>query len=363
MTGQALFVDLPNFYSRLLSSGIADATVLKGYFLHWFDFDRLAEKLTEEFSPVWVFYSGERIGPRSKRIQNRCLGDFVKRINSLRGVTARDVNIPGQQREPASYRCQKCGHEGTAHWESEKGIDASLTVHLFDTMGTWDVGYLLSGDADFVPAVASLCRRGKIVIGAGFPDASPALRRECYYYIDLCSDFLREDVAAYEVFREGGIVHRWVTDEVEPLSRSAKPPERVSLSFTWEPSRRPDVTEAARLLSFNESSDLEVSYSVDLWSEASIDLSKREEQISAFRQRFPEHFVEVSPPTAERFQYELRISPLSWNGVVRRLEALISSIVGLRVLPDYRSGVHPYGGYGLDYQYDSGMNRYEPIID
>ncbi len=63
---------------------------------------------------------------------------YIERINSFRGVTARDVDIEGKQREQASYECEKCGHQGVAQWESEKGIDASLTVHLFDTMDTWE---------------------------------------------------------------------------------------------------------------------------------------------------------------------------------------------------------------------------------
>jgi uncharacterized LabA/DUF88 family protein len=186
---RALFVDLPNLYSNLLESDLQEPRLLRDYFLEWFDFDRLADKLTDEFAPVWVFYSGRRFGSKSNRIEGDYLNNFIGRINSLKGVTAHDVNIPGQQREPAKYECENCGHQGIAQWESEKGVDASLTVHLFDTMDSWDVAYLLSGDADFVPAVASLRRRGKIVAGAGFPSVSSALVRECYEYVDLREQF------------------------------------------------------------------------------------------------------------------------------------------------------------------------------
>lgn len=186
MTRAALFVDLPNFYSHLLKSGIEEPRFLRDYFLHWLDLDLLAYALAGEVSGIWVFYSGERIGPSDQRIVGSHLKDYIARINALEGVTAWDVNIQGEQREPFKVRCESCGKEAVIEWISEKGIDASLTVHLFDTMDSWDVAYLLSGDADYVPAVASLRRRGKIVKGAGFPDqCSSALIRECYDYIDL----------------------------------------------------------------------------------------------------------------------------------------------------------------------------------
>ena len=185
MAGQAIFVDLPNFYSRLVASGIGEPRQLRDYFLDWFDFDRLARQIAGDYVPVWVFYSGLRFGPSDNRIDGTFLENFRDRTNRLQGVTARDVNIPGEQREPAKFTCDKCGKENVAEWRSEKGVDSSLTVHLFDTMDAWEVAYLLSGDADFVPVVSCLRRRGKIVVGAGFADASTALVRECFEYIDL----------------------------------------------------------------------------------------------------------------------------------------------------------------------------------
>jgi uncharacterized LabA/DUF88 family protein len=201
MTIATLFVDLPNFYSRLLNSGIETPRFLRDYFLYRLDFDLLANELTGSSSSIWIFYSGKRIGPSSERIEGDYLNNYINRVNSLKGVTAYDVNIPGEQREFLTSRCKNCGHENLVESKSEKGIDASLTVHLFDTMDSWDVAYLLSGDADFVPVVASLRRRGKIIIGAGFPGASPALVRECYDYIDLGEVFLKRDVAIYSILQ------------------------------------------------------------------------------------------------------------------------------------------------------------------
>jgi uncharacterized LabA/DUF88 family protein len=354
MATQALFVDLPNFYSRLLSSDHGDPQLLKDYFLHWFDFDRLAQKLTGEFSPVWVFYSGRRFGPSSHRIQDQYLDDYITRINSLKGVTARDVNIPGQQREPASYECDQCGHIGIAQWESEKGIDTSLTVYLFDTMEAWDIAYLLSGDADFVPAVASLRRRGKIVIGVGFSNASSALVRECCDYIDMCKSFLRDDFAAYEIFRKDGIVSKWLTEEVVSRSNSDLS-QPIELSFEWQQySARPYLGKPSRLFSIDEVNDKGPYYPVYLTVQGSIDLSNRDKRIKEFQTRFPKHIQEMD---LARGQYEFIVSPLAWNGVERRLEAFISSFGGLRVWEARSSGK----GYTLHYQYNSSSGRYEVV--
>lgn len=219
MSRVALFVDLPNFYSRLLKCGIEEPRFLRDYFSDWLDLDMLARSLAESFSGIWVFYSGERLGPSSERLAGKFLIDYIRRINALEGVTARDANIGGEQREPVSYKCDNCQYEGVAEHISEKGVDASLTVHLFDTMVSWDTAFLLSGDADFVPAVASLRRRGKIVIGVGFADAAPALIQECYHYVNIGEVFLREDVFLYSLFKKDGVCQKWLTGEVHHDTR------------------------------------------------------------------------------------------------------------------------------------------------
>src|SRR5262249_13930667 len=115
-------------------------------------------------------------------------------------------------------------------WTSEKGVDASLIVHLFDTMDSWDVAHLLSGDADFIPAVASRRRRGKIVVGAGFPGASSALIRECYSYINLVDIFVREDVALYALFNANGVLAQWLNSvKPEPTFE----PKNLKIKIGW----------------------------------------------------------------------------------------------------------------------------------
>ncbi len=59
-----------------------------------------------------------------------------------------------------------------------EGYATGHEIILHTPMESWDNALLLSCDADFVPTVTSLRRRGKLVVGAGFSNASPALMRE-----------------------------------------------------------------------------------------------------------------------------------------------------------------------------------------
>jgi hypothetical protein len=228
---KAVFVDLPNFYSRLLRSGLGEPRDIREYFLRWLDLDLLSKWLMGELCPTWIFYSGRRLGPGSERIEGQYLSDYIKRISRLRGVTPYDVNIPGEQREPFTTTCE-CGKKVTAQWESEKGVDASLITHLFDTADTWDEAVLLSGDADFTPAVHALRRRGKLISGAGFSSASEGLVREFYTFHDLSSEILAADFASYLLFGRGQLVMRWLGDDMVPQDAEERA-ESVKLNCSW----------------------------------------------------------------------------------------------------------------------------------
>lgn len=333
---QAVFVDLPNFYSHFLESKIEEPRALRDYFLEWFDFDRLAYELTDNYSPVWVFHSDRRFGPRQNRIEGKYLKSFISRSNSLKGVTARNVNIPGEQREPASYECEKCGHSGIAQWESEKGIDASLTVHLFDTMESWENAFLLSGDADFVPAVSSLRRRGKIVIGAGFSNASAALVRECYDYIDL-TDFLRRDFAAYQIFKQEGILQKWLLNKVDRLSGENNTDKQITLTGGWrfDSGYRfgPNAT---------QHKVTDESQTVFLTATGPIDLSLRHQLILDFQRKFPNCVKDVNSPNGE---YKLSLDIKTWEGVRRRLDRVRSTLSHLK---EFKPST---GGFGYQSEY------------
>jgi hypothetical protein len=350
----ALFVDLPNFYSHLLRSGLAEPDVLRDYFSHWLDLDRLGEWLTRESSPVWVFYSGRKLGPADHRISGDYLREYVERINSLRGVTAYDVDIEGSQREHATYECEECGHTGQAQWESEKGIDASLTVHLFDTMESWSVAYLLSGDADFVPAVRSLRRRGKTVVGAGFGDRSAALVRECYDYIGLRDSFLKDDVAARGLFGESGLVQRWLTSDIS-AAHGLQMPQSVNITVAWRTEGQVCRPARAQILSAAETQHSDdPCLTVRLGFKPNIDPSARHNDFHEYEASFPEFAAGIDRDDGH---CRLLVSSLGWTGVQRRLDQLASSMEGA-VLNE----VSPTNGYlVIRYELDEATDTYGPV--
>jgi uncharacterized LabA/DUF88 family protein len=337
----AVFVDLPNFYSDLLRSRIADSQILRDYFFHWLDLDLLATALTGgTLTGIWVFYSGQRIGPKSQRIAGQELDNYIDRINSLEGVTARDVNIPGRQRAHARLKCEHCGKELVGEWLSEKGIDASLTVHLFDTMDSWDVAYLLSGDADFVPVVSSLRRRGKIVVGAGFANRSQALVRECYHYIDLVDVFLKEDVAAYTIFGKDGIAQEWLASEIHCVPESS-PLGSLTFEIFIEKVEHQgmDCYTVTCLVTGIPHERNTTEY---------IDLSERDQRLDQFAAKFPSRIY-------SRFKRAFLFGPVVWEGVWRRRQEFISSVKGLQADQPQR--------LRLSYRYDYDARKYEPVVD
>lgn len=342
MSQSALFIDLPNFYSHLLNSDIDHPRLLRDYFLYWLDFDRLAEVLTGETTTTWIFYSGRRFGPKPNRIEGKYLDNYIRRINSLKGITARDVNIPGQQREPAKYKCEKCGQEGIAQWESEKGIDASLTVQLYDTMEAWDTAYLLSGDADFVPVVSSLRRRGKIIVGAGFSEVSSALVRECYDYIDLTKIFLWQDIQAYKVFREGGFAHKWLTTPLNFL-------DNIDINDIPK-----DYTATVRF----GCGFIDTEYGVakhcivcEVEDDKRLDLSQWNNMISILTSKFGDWIQTSGYDNTVR--YHFIISPNISQGIMRRFDQFTSSIDGILQSDEYL--------YALKQHYNFELNQFEIV--
>jgi hypothetical protein len=311
---KAVFVDLPNFYSRLLKSGIGEPRELRDYFLHWLDFNLVSKWLTGECCPTWVFYSGRRFGPSSERIEGQHLDEYIKRISRLTSVTPYDVNIPGDQREAFTVKCE-CGKTVAAQWESEKGVDASLIVHLFDTADSWDEAVLLSGDADFAPAVRALRRRGKIVSGAGFATASECLVREFYGFQDLSAEILRSDFAAYLLFGRGQLIARWLSDEIVS-QEAADCATSINLKCEWQSE---DGNESSALYSGGECLLVEQYAKIVFGSEGLAKNNSRADLLENFRVRFPEYAYD---------QYILLVNPLVWERVARTLPGFLRAFAG-----------------------------------
>lgn len=324
----AVFVDLSNFYGHLLNCGYKDRNQLRDYFANWLDFDRLAMNLTREHPTIWIFYSHKRLGPTKLRIQGSEMNNYIKRINGLEGVTARNVDIPGEERDSVDYLCPKCKHEGSVELPGEKGVDASLTVHLCDTMQTWDRAYLLSGDADFVPVVRTLRRLGKIVIGAGCATPSYALIRECFDYIDLWDRYIKDDFCAYLLFLENGLVHHWLSDEVVQANASG-----TNIKF-WVRYYSPT---SVFLLS----------------ASGPVKLKGRIDNLTQYLNQIPElQFREI------RGSCEIEIDADAWLGVEKRMPDLLANFPDVDV-----ERLEPQLTISKEYLYDKVLNQYKPVED
>jgi uncharacterized LabA/DUF88 family protein len=331
----ALFVDLPNFYSNLIRSNqLADRTELKNYFLTWLDWSSVASQLTASFSGVWIFYSRNGLGPRGERLTGKELSEYIERINRQMGVTARNAGITEKYKETAAYTCKKCGAKGWTYAGTEKGVDAALIVHLYDTMGAWSEAFVLSADSDFTPAVASLRRRGKIIVGAGFPSfTSPALVRECYSYVDLIDAFLGEDVALYSLLRQDGLAQEWLmSGTLYEAARYGSQPLKIDVAATLGSQ----------------------AVTIELSNTLGISAGEMNNQVDAFRARYASH-VRVQQ-VGNSFKFEFSSS--TWSRVVERLNELHGEMPGLE-------GRRERDTIGLrrHYQVLRRENHYQPVLD
>lgn len=335
MSTVAVFIDLPNLFGNLIRSKLGEAKFLRAYFLEWLDLDLLISHTTFSSSDIWVFYSKDRIGPADAKITGQVFLDYIDRVNRLSGVTARDVNIPGTQRETISVECTSCGQKVQTDSKSEKGIDASLIVHLFDTMDYWETAYLLSGDADFVPAVAALRRRGKIVIGAGFSQVSSALVRECYSYTNLVDRYFLTDIALYAAFREDGIIEQFLSNIQPEVSNS---PTSLVIEIIW--------AESVGLDGSNIHIKIQGScYSDDFSRDLMTYFGHSRMQIREFPEKQEKNFF-------------LLASSIHLQGLVRRSENLLKSIQEIQVI---RGALGQTKGYRIKYEYNTDHGRYEPL--
>ena len=83
-----------------------------------------------------------------------------------------------------------------AYWGSappeyrEKGVDTRISVEVVDLAhrDEYDAAYLLSADADFVPAVEVARRLGKTVVAAS-PRPGYGLTRAVHKYLKLTPDW------------------------------------------------------------------------------------------------------------------------------------------------------------------------------
>jgi len=66
-------------------------------------------------------------------------------------------------------------------------VDTSIAIELFHYAldNVYDTAILISGDADFVPAIEYIQRRGNHIIHAGFKDQAFEVKKACWDHIDF----------------------------------------------------------------------------------------------------------------------------------------------------------------------------------
>jgi uncharacterized LabA/DUF88 family protein len=95
----------------------------------------------------------------------------------------------------ASFHCRECGHK-TTHCPNcqkqlrrapEKGVDAAIVTDMLSLAweGAYDIAVLVSRDADYVPAVEMLTRKGIKVVNAGWKSGGHNLRSTCWAHFDV----------------------------------------------------------------------------------------------------------------------------------------------------------------------------------
>jgi hypothetical protein len=101
-----------------------------------------------------------------------------------------DVKIRTRRPRRHPVHCRACGNDMTACSKcqapltvsAEKGVDAALVTDLLSLawQRAYDVAVLVSGDADYIPAVEYVQSQGLKVINAAWASKGHELRRECW---------------------------------------------------------------------------------------------------------------------------------------------------------------------------------------
>jgi uncharacterized LabA/DUF88 family protein len=178
-----------------------------------------------------IFHSANQLGPepgtcptgghkqsdkgteKAHRIPKDAVSDYWARQGQNDSTSAMQVVIPG------------------ATQVQEKGIDTSIVLYLFESMNAWDCAVLFSDDADFVPLVWSLRRRGKRVlcVTTKQQQASP-LAIAAQHAIPLSTDYALADRAAYEIVLPNGPLDQYIAhlldDKLANRPESGVPPVR-----------------------------------------------------------------------------------------------------------------------------------------
>ncbi|MCK4910339.1 MAG: NYN domain-containing protein [Thermodesulfovibrionales bacterium] len=156
--------------------------------------DKLPKTLLEkvgndsEYAGTHVYAS---INPKSEA--DRKLNSFLQIMNTFEGYTvivkkrkpAKTIKCPNDGCRRKIETCPHCSKELIR--TVEKGVDTSIAIELFHYAldNVYDKAILLSDDADFVPAVEYIQRRGNQIIHAGFKNKAFEIKKACWSHVDF----------------------------------------------------------------------------------------------------------------------------------------------------------------------------------
>jgi uncharacterized LabA/DUF88 family protein len=116
-------------------------------------------------------------------------------MNTIDRMPSYRVTVRERRAQPKTIHCRHCGAEfdhcpqcGQRYTpKTEKGVDAAIVTDLLSLAfrGSYDLAILVTGDADFIPAVKYLQSTGSRVINAGWGGHGHDLKRACWASFDL----------------------------------------------------------------------------------------------------------------------------------------------------------------------------------
>lgn len=180
----SIFIDGQNFYRSLLRH---DESLRV-------DYDRLATWITQAVGGPSATFSGAYYYVGVSADAPPLVEGFLKGLELRPGYF---VKREGRVRRTG--RCPSCGAE--YDYTTEKRVDTRLVADLihYAAIGAFDAAVLMSGDADFVPAVEAVNALGRQVWVATWSaeELSNDLRVRCFGHIQL-----REGVTAFRADRQ-----------------------------------------------------------------------------------------------------------------------------------------------------------------
>jgi uncharacterized LabA/DUF88 family protein len=194
-----VLIDGPNIFNDVdrwfAGSSAPHDSIRREYFRDWFDLDRLVYAAIEQGGVedfrntglgAVIFHSAKAVGRSSVRLSGEDADRFWGRQASVPGMSTVLVTVPGEQPERSQGTCSKCGDAVVVTSTVEKGVDTSMVTYLYEAVDQWEQAVLVTNDADFVPPVQALRRRGKSVfVVAVDAEGAGALKRACQTFFPV----------------------------------------------------------------------------------------------------------------------------------------------------------------------------------